>query len=188
VSAAFLLSFGSAPTIAESLNCDDSDQKIAEKLPKLPNGCQKIRVTSSGNGRPSKWWAHQSAENAWKDQALTKFGERFAVWGNSACQKEECVPAALAGFTRCTISGFPCAPGQNLQIPLTREEVEEMQHILRRLGYRVEVDGSFGPGTASALERWQRDTRNTVDGLPTAENLEKLRKARREARRERDRD
>ena len=185
VGTALLLAFGMVPAQAQ-INCDESDQRIMERLPKPPEGCHKERITSSGNGRPSKWWARQSAENHWKDQALSKYGERFAVWANSACQKEECVPAALAGFTRCTISGFPCSPGKNPVIPLSREQVEEMQQILKRLGYlRGDVDGSFGEKTAQALEKFQKEWKHTVDGLPTEENLEKLRKARREARRDR---
>ena len=52
-------------------------------------------------------------------------------------------------------------------------------------GMRGDVDGSFGEKTAQALEKFEKEWKHTVDGLPTEENLEKLRKARREARRDR---
>ncbi len=169
---------GSAISPAQAqISCDDP--KIVEKLPKLPDGCQKERITASGSQRPSLGWANRSAENAWKDQSLTKFGERFITWSNSACAKQECVPGALAGFKRCTYSGFPCArkPVFEDVYELSSSEIQELQRLLSKYGfYRASADGKFGERTSEALQRWQRSKRLTDDGLPTRDNLEKLRK------------
>lgn len=159
------------------ISCEDP--KIVDKLPKLPDGCQKERITASGNQRVGLRWANSSAENAWKDQTLTKFGERFITWANAACPKEECVPGALAGFKRCTYSGFPCAHkpvfGEGVY-ELSTSEIQEMQRLLTKYGYRQGTDGKFGEKTSEALQKWQRSKKITDDGLPTRENLDKLRK------------
>lgn len=160
------------------VSCDSPS--VAERLPKLPNGCQKERISAAGHERPTMIWAQRSAADTWQDQVLTKYGERFARWGLAACARQECVPAAIPGFTRCTLTGFPCATRPQLEgvLELSKGEVEEMQRLLNRFGYDVEVDGAFGGKTAYALERWQRSRKLVPDGLPTRENLEKLRKAR----------
>jgi hypothetical protein len=165
-----------APAQAQ-ISCDDP--KIVDKLPKLPDGCQKERITASGNQRPSLAWANRSAENAWKDQVLTKYGERFITWGNAACAKQECVPGALAGFKRCTYSGFPCArkPVFEDVYELNTSEIMEMQRLLAKAGYyKSGADGKFGEKTSEALQKWQRAKKLNEDGLPTRANLEALRK------------
>jgi hypothetical protein len=176
---ALLVSLAAADLGAQAqVSCDDP--KIVDKLPKLPDGCQKERITAAGNQRPSLGWANRSAENAWKDQVLTKYGERFITWGNSACSKQECVPGALAGFKRCTYSGFPCArkPVFEGVYELSTAEIQEMQRLLSKLGfYKGAADGKFGERTSDALQRWQRSKKLDEDGLPTRDNLEKLRKA-----------
>ena len=158
--------------------CDDPT--IAESL---PANCQKERVSASGNQRPTAAWALRSARDHWKDQVLTKYGERFARWSQAACAKQECVPASLGGFTRCTLTGFPCVtkpePIPEPATDLTAKDVREMQRLLNQLvpKAKLRIDGKFGVKTADVLERWQRKNDLAVDGLPNRENLEKLRKA-----------
>ena len=50
--------------------------------------------------------------------------------------------------------------------------------LLSKLGfYKGAADGKFGERTSDALQRWQRSKKLDEDGLPTRDNLEKLRKA-----------
>jgi hypothetical protein len=78
----------------------------------------------------------RSARNHWRDQVITRFGERFARWDEAACQRQECVPASLSGFTRCTLSGYPCVTKPELQAPLdlSSAEIEEMCNHRRNTG------------------------------------------------------
>lgn len=158
------------------VSCDSA--AIVEKLPSLPNGCQKERISASGNERPTTVWARRSVGDAWQDQVINKYGERFARWDYAACAREECVPATLPGFTRCTFSGFPCATSIHFEgiLEISREEVREMQRLLSRRGFPTKVDGKFGEKTSKQLARWQRSEGLTDDGLPTRANLEKLRR------------
>lgn len=164
-----------APTYAQ-VSCDSP--KIVDKLPKLPDGCQKERISAAGNERPTFFWARRSVEDHWQDQVLNKYGERFAVPTNAACVRQECVPSAIPGFTRCTFSGFPCASKPYLEdvLEISKEETKEMQRLLTRQGFRVEIDGLFGEETHGALKAWQKSKHLAVNGLPTRENLELLRK------------
>lgn len=170
-----LAAVGAQQEAAGQVSCDDG--RVAERLPKPPNGCHSERVTASGNQRPTIAWAQRSAEDAWKDQVLTKFGERFRVYANAACAKQECVPGAITGMYRCTFSGFPCAVRPSIPgtLELSASEVEEMQRLLGQKGFKVTVDGKLGPKTQQALERWQRREKLVVDGQATRANLSKLR-------------
>ena len=158
-------------------SCDDA--KHVEDLPRPPNGCHRERITASGHQRPTIAWAQRAAEDAWKDQVLTKFGERFRVFSNAACARQECVPGSIAGMYRCTYVGYPCAVRPTYSSgELSTSEIEEMQRLLARKNYAVTVDGKFGPKTQEALERWQRRIGIDADGMPTRANLEKLRTSR----------
>ncbi|MFY0613807.1 MAG: peptidoglycan-binding protein [Hyphomicrobiaceae bacterium] len=165
------------PALAQA-ECDDP--KIIERL---PNNCQIERISASGNQRPTRIWALSSARDHWQDQVLNKYGERYARWSRAACLKEECVPASLGGFKRCTLTGYPCLtkPTPNELLTLSRDEIRQMQRFLNRFGAkpRLVLDGKFGRSTTSALEAWQRLADYKVDGLPTRENLDRLRQHRR---------
>ncbi len=110
---------------------------------------------------------------------INKFGERFADPEKAACPKQECGPSTIAGFTRCTFSGYPCATKPDIGglLDLTSDEIAEMQRLLTKHGFTVDDDGRFGAKTHDALAKWQRKNGLTDDGLPTKENLERLRKA-----------
>lgn len=177
---AVVISFGTILTSATAnaqISCEDA--KIVDRLPQLPNGCQKERIQASGNLSYGVLRSAQSlAEKAWKREVITKYGERFQKWDFAACAKQECVPGALAGSSRCTYSGFPCATRPYLVgvAELSKAEIEEVQRLLSRAGYAVKADGSWGEKSSSALIKWQKKNRLPEDGLPSRENLDKLRK------------
>lgn len=172
----FVGSLAVTPQAIAEISCDDP--KIVDRLPKLPGGCQKERISASGNQRPSFFWARKSVEDHWQDQVINKYGERFAQPAKAACARQECGPSAIPGFTRCTLSGYPCATTPYLWdvIELNRAEVEELQQLLTRASFPCKVDGKFGEKTHSALQRWQRSRNLPDDGRPTMQNLERLRK------------
>jgi hypothetical protein len=176
ITALLVLLFGGrtvTPALAQ-ISCDDP--RIVERLPSLPDGCHREKITATGGmsffGLSR---AQTSAERAWKRQVLEKYGERFTVWDNAACASHECVPAAIGGATRCTYTGFPCASKPYLDtLELSRADVEEMQRLLNRAGFSVPIDGKFGDKTSEALRRWQRSKKLAEDGLPSKENFERL--------------
>lgn len=149
------------------------------RIGKLPDGCQKDRISATGNLRfLGDNAARKSAESAWKREVLNKYGERFTVWDNAACPSTECTPGSIMGSKRCSFSGFPCAKALvEGGAELSTADIVEMQKLLGRLGYRVNADGKFGPGSSEALKRWQRANKLDEDGLPSKSNLDALRAA-----------
>ncbi|CAM0556650.1 Tn3 family transposase TnXax1 [Vreelandella titanicae] len=62
------------------------------------------------------------------------------------------------------------------QAPLTRDNVQELQRALNRVGYSVGgADGIMGPNTRQGLRNFQRDQGLIPDGFATQELLEQLR-------------
>ncbi|CEP35412.1 Membrane-bound lytic murein transglycosylase B [Halomonas sp. R57-5] len=62
------------------------------------------------------------------------------------------------------------------QAPLTRDDVQELQRALNRVGYSVGgADGVMGPNTRQGLRNFQRDQGVIPDGFATQELLEQLR-------------
>jgi hypothetical protein len=167
-----------ASSAQAQVQCDDPNI-----VSSLPETCQTERISASGNQRPTIGWALGSARDHWQDQVLTKYGERYGRWSQAACAKQECVPASLGGFMRCTLTGFPCVTKPKLLPPpefgLSRREIREMQRLLNQLvpKSRLRIDGRFGPKTAAALEHWQRKNDFAADGLPNQTNLQRLRQA-----------
>ncbi|MGP9653937.1 lytic murein transglycosylase [Halomonas sp. H2] len=61
--------------------------------------------------------------------------------------------------------------------PLTRDDVQELQRGLNRVGYSVGgADGVMGPNTRQGLRNFQRDQGLIPDGFATQELLERLRR------------
>jgi hypothetical protein len=149
------------------------------RIGKMPDGCQKERISATGSLRfLGDNSARKSAEAAWKREVLNKYGERFTVWDHAACPQTECTPGSIAGSKRCSFSGYPCAKASiEGSADLTTEEIKEMQKLLVRLGYPVSTDGKFGPNSSEALKKFQRANKFDEDGLPSKENLERLRGA-----------
>jgi hypothetical protein len=164
-----------APHAGAAEFCDEPS--VADRLPKPPDGCQREFISASGNQRPTMTWAQKSAEDHWQDQVLNKYGERFGRWTYAACPKVDCGPASIAGFARCTYGGYPCATKPYVESELGRDEIREMQRLLKKHGFATKIDGVFGPNTHEALRRWQRSEKLGDDGLPTRYNLERLRQA-----------
>jgi hypothetical protein len=177
VALAFLIPVNIAAPAQADMTCDDDS--IVSKLPKPPNGCQTERVSASGNQRPTLYWARKSVEDHWQDQVINKFGERYADPEHAACARQECSPSTIPGFTRCSYSGYPCVRKPDLAdvLELNSEEIEEMQTLLTRQGFKVVADGKFGARTHDALQSWQQSKSLPDDGRPTKEILERLRKA-----------
>jgi hypothetical protein len=57
------------------------------------------------------------------------------------------------------------APARPLRDGMTGEDVRALQQALLRKGYRVDIDGAFGPRTERAVMDYQRDHQMKVDGL-----------------------
>jgi peptidoglycan hydrolase-like protein with peptidoglycan-binding domain len=59
----------------------------------------------------------------------------------------------------------PVAIARALRDGMTGEDVRALQQALLRNGYRVDIDGAFGPRTERAVMDYQRDHQMKVDGL-----------------------
>jgi len=160
------------------LDCDDA--KIADKLPKPPDGCQREKISASGREGIGFTMARNRAEQAWQDQVRNKFGERFMQWAKAACPKSECDPGGMGmigkHLIRCTYTAYPCA---NLpKFPeATEDMVKEVQKLLVAKGYDVPVDGKFGEKTRRALRKFQKKNGLDDDGVADAKTMELLRKS-----------
>ncbi len=61
-----------------------------------------------------------------------------------------------------------------LQLGATGDAVKTLQQALVKAGYPVGTDGSFGPGTQSAVKQWQQAQGLTADGVVGASSRAKL--------------
>lgn len=62
-------------------------------------------------------------------------------------------------------SGKPGAEPAVLRRGSRGQAVLALQHDLAALGYRLDADGAYGPGTAEAVRRFQEDHRLPADGI-----------------------
>jgi hypothetical protein len=109
--------------------CDTNGlQEKAELSNSLPQSCQKERLQASGGATTG---VIKSAENlanaAWRREAFTKYGERFAEIEFMACKKVTCA-SACCGYRRCTVSGFPCAADMSEQ---DQAQIKRLETALR---------------------------------------------------------
>jgi hypothetical protein len=128
---------------AQSL-CDPGGlQQEMELREQLPKACQKERLQASGrvsfNIINS---AEKIANESWRREAVTKYGERFADTKYMACRKVLCVRGSIAGTHRCTISGFPCAADMT--------DVEK--GIIKRVETSASTESPYGPGAEGAAD------------------------------------
>ena len=118
--------------------------------------------------------AQGSAITAWQRAVQRKYGNEYVVWNRAACGKLHASPAGIglvgSNLTRVTAAGFPCSqnPGPDAKgvptyettakgEPLTRNQIEELQNLLMKAGYKLKSDGQFGGETRKALQNWQRN-------------------------------
>ncbi len=72
----------------------------------------------------------------------------------------------IAGSTAGTTDQAKAAKASGMvRLGTEGAKVRELQSLLRRGGYTVDVDGDFGPATKRALEAFQEDAGLEVDGL-----------------------
>ena len=74
-------------------------------------------------------------------------------------------------------SGLELGEGQSLRQNAegqNPEQVTQLQEMLRAGGQQIEADGVFGPQTAEAVRRFQRDNNLTVDGVVGPQTLAAL--------------
>ncbi len=109
----------------------------------LPASCQKERVQASGrvsfNIINS---AEKIANEAWRRESVTKYGERFSEVKYMACRKVLCVRGSISGTHRCTISGFPCAADMN----------DTDKGIIKRIETSAGVDTPYGAGVEGSVD------------------------------------
>lgn len=179
IAAATLIPFALTAQVSAQTQAQCDGGKIFELLKAAKNDCQGERIAGSGGMRPTDNLARGSAEKEWRREVLTKYGERYQNFNNAVCKKSECVPAAIGGLTRCSVSAIPCARrpvfegsgSQSLATTnLSKDEIMEIQRLLK-----VKADGNFGRGSAAALQKWQVANKMVDDGIPTRDILEKLR-------------
>ena len=72
--------------------------------------------------------------------------------------------------------GALVTPRPEKEVPLSRSDVMEIQHLLQRAGFDAgSPDGVVGPNTRKAIKGFQRHARLPPDGFPTIGLLERLR-------------
>ena len=103
-----------ASSFAQSM-CDTSSlQEEQTVVDTLPASCIKERLQASGGVSAGILVSPEhKANNEWRHQAVTKYGERYGEVAYMACRKVFCVKGSMIGTKRCTISGFPCAADMN---------------------------------------------------------------------------
>jgi murein DD-endopeptidase MepM/ murein hydrolase activator NlpD len=63
---------------------------------------------------------------------------------------------------------------RTLRLGLRGDDVTDLQTELRRRGFRVSVDGAYGPATARAVRRLQKRLRMRADGIATVTLLRRV--------------
>ncbi len=105
---AMTAAFGISAAHADRL-CEAPPPAVAKFLPPLPKGCHGKRIEASGALAYRKGADREKAIAAWKREVISQFGERFQDVTVAACYEERCGSGSVSGFSRCTISAFPCA-------------------------------------------------------------------------------
>lgn len=65
-------------------------------------------------------------------------------------------------------------PTEPLKLRTTSAYVKWMQYMLSRAGYKIDIDGKFGPGTMVIVKQFQKDNKLTQDGIFGPKSLVKL--------------
>jgi hypothetical protein len=126
----------SAASRAELL-CNIPNYAIRDLLPQLPRGCQPERIQGTGGLSFGLMRSAETlAEEAWRREVLTKYGERYQDIRVAACNKSMlCVKGAVGGSRRCTIYAFPCASDMS----------DEDRRTVAAISIREDRDGGDRP-------------------------------------------
>ena len=136
------MSFFPAFSQAQSL-CDPGELRqeleLREQLPKScqRSGCSFRRVSFNIINS-----AEKIANEAWRREAVTKYGERFADPKFMACRQVLCVRGSISGTHRCTISGFPCAADMS----------DADRGIIKRVETSASLESPYGQGAEGSAE------------------------------------
>lgn len=111
-------------------------------------------------------------EKAWEERAKYWIGRLglpvSAVKGHNEFpgQSTAC-PGIDMNIVRARLNGQAASPPVEksyLEHGDKGDKIKEFQEKLKRAGYEIEVDGSFGPAMLNVVKRFQRDNNLTIDG------------------------
>lgn len=121
-----------------------------------------------GNGEviEARGHAYGVVKTKLKDRKWTSWGKcPYITYGAETVKKEPATaqkaPTTSKGASTVTIDLLVLRKGENKG----NEQIKTLQRILKSLGYyKMDIDGSFGSGTESAVKAFQKARKITVDG------------------------
>jgi murein L,D-transpeptidase YcbB/YkuD len=152
------------------------------------------KATILGTGR-----ARRLAIDNWQREVRQKYGEQFMDFTKASQAKVSCESASIGALgslnKRCEVAAYPCTTSTIEDDEFAGKEggtdnVFTIQRFLRRAGYleRDDVDGDYGPKTAAAVRKFQRDEGLRATGEVDERTFERLRKRAEGGDRDRGRD
>ena len=98
----------------------------------------------------------------------------FLTWNNSLTY------STTAAYLATRYAGArPMLRGNGHAVPLSGEQVRELQILLQRAGYAIgEIDGKLGAATRARVKAAQMKLGLPADSYPTAELIDRLRRTR----------
>lgn len=76
----------------------------------------------------------------------------------------------------CIDNNYYREPTISLKDGMSGPSVKWLQYMLNQIGYKLIVDGNFGPGTKLAVKDFQRECKLVVDGVFGSKSREMLKK------------
>jgi len=131
-----------------------------------------VEVIGSLDGGQPYYWARW---DGWKVQKYT--GSGHVAWAHVSCDRAK-GNATVDLFTGFFIQKAESAPAPRLlrlTAPyMTGSDVQTVQQHLHSLGYKLTVDGVFGPVTAQTVRTFQARVGLSVDGIVGPKTRAKL--------------
>ncbi len=110
---------------------------------------------------------------------MGRFGPAFFAYPNFGVYlkwNQAMVYAITAAYYATRLAGAPAVSrGRGDIVMLTTPQVQELQRLLVKVGYKGEPDGRLGLGTRQAVKAAQMKLGLPADSFPTADLLERLR-------------
>jgi hypothetical protein len=110
---------------------------------------------------------------------MGRFGPAFLAYPNFQIYlkwNQAMVYAITAAYYATRLAGAPAVGrGRGDIAMLTTPQVQELQRLLVKLGYKGEADGRLGLGTRQSVKAAQTKLGMPADSFPTVELLERLR-------------